>query len=710
MKLPVGVYAVSQSFEGAETAVDFTFQGVTYQAQPGVNAFCYLEELTDAALQAAQQPFCGYQGIPVVILPAGLYKIGTVRESRFRTQLPCAMAILGENAGVSPNCDDLRTANPARQEETVIQGSFYFGCIALRNGVDGTLILDGLMIRSAKIFDERTQGEALGLTLKNIVFDGSLSYDLVRTFPTEPGCIRTTLMQDCRADGIGSHFGEGRLLGFDAGNATVQRLYFANTDKFPGLTNYSRTVQNRLGTLLLKDCLFEHCKSAHGLSLGLSEDCKADIRLENCDFIDFAPADDPAIWVHLPAGSHLQLTGCHFAGAHDAPAVLVDGSMEDVSVSDTVQQGYTDLYTGKPLRRTVPDEASFYPLADPHSAVQADFSTLDALYDGKKAYYCDFHCHSNSGGTAAGRTPIENYVENMKKLGLDCAAIVDHKQMRHFFLPCWDEQRMICGTEPGTRLEGREGSMDYTMIFPDKTGLAQVMGAFPEFKYTGTWDGHYTYPRFTRERFRELGEYIYSIGGLMSHAHPMQLPGSGAPEDYFFSEQMAFETVHADVNAYATRQNHSLWLQLLAAGKRLRTHGSSDSHGPVSNRGLTTVYAEKHCSTDIFNLVRSGNCTAGGVGIRMSIGQCPMGSVTEYADGLTLCIRVDDFHFAHWQPETVYSLKVYTDKGLAYAVEFDGKTPIRAALPVKNRAFYRCEVWNESDNLPVAFSNPIWLD
>ena len=121
MKLPVGVYAVSQSFEGAETAVDFTFQGVTYQAQPGVNAFCYLEELTAAALQAAQQPFCGYQGIPVVILPAGLYKIGTVQESRFRTQLPCAMAILGENAGVSPNCDDLRTANPARQEETVIQ-------------------------------------------------------------------------------------------------------------------------------------------------------------------------------------------------------------------------------------------------------------------------------------------------------------------------------------------------------------------------------------------------------------------------------------------------------------------------------------------------------------------------------------------------------------------------------------------------------------
>ena len=93
MKLPVGVYAVSQSFEGAETAVEFTFQGITYQAQLGVNAFCYLEELTNVALQAPEQSFGGYQGIPVVIMPAGLYKIGTVKESRFRTHLPCATPI-----------------------------------------------------------------------------------------------------------------------------------------------------------------------------------------------------------------------------------------------------------------------------------------------------------------------------------------------------------------------------------------------------------------------------------------------------------------------------------------------------------------------------------------------------------------------------------------------------------------------------------------
>ena len=236
------------------------------------------------------------------------------------------------------------------------------------------------------------------------------------------------------------------------------------------------------------------------------------------------------------------------------------------------------------------------------------------------------------------------------------------------------------------------------------------MGAFPEFQFTGTWDGHFIYPRFDRQRFRELGEYIYRIGGLLSHAHPMQLPGSGQPEDYFFGEQIAFETVHADVNAFATRNNHAMWLRLLAAGKRVLTHGSSDSHGPVSNRGLTTVYTEKRHGTDVFNAVRSGNCVAGGVGIQMCVGSAPMGSSIPFEEGLRLDLRVGDFHSAHWQPNTVYALKVYTNRGLAYCTEFDGTMPLTVTLPVKKRQFYRCEVTNESDHLPVAFSNPIWLD
>lgn len=708
MKLPIGVYVVSQSFENTQDTVHFTFQGISYEAQLGINAFSYLEELSKASLCAPEQPFCGYSDVPVVIMPAGLYKAGTLQESRSRTYLPCAMAILGENAGITPNGPDLRT--PAlRNEETVILGSFYFGRIALKNGVEGTLTLDGISLKSALIFDERSEGNFCGLTVKNCCFTGALIYTLINTATMNSGK-RSTYLADCRVDGIGSYFGEGRLLNVGSGEIAIERLYFGNTDKFAGLTNYSRTVKSRLDSFLLKDSLFEHCNSVHGLSILLCSDCATKIQLQNCEFIDFAPAEDPALWINLNKNSRLDVIGCRFRGNHTAPAILIDGSMDSVTLTDTLQQGYQNLCSTPAPRRTAVVDAGKYTLEDPHHPQGNDLSPLDALYAGRNPYYCDFHCHSNSGGTSDGKTPIGEYVSGMKQLGVDCAAIVDHRQMRHFFLPEWNEQYMICGSEPSTWIKGRAGLLDYTMIFPDKTGLAQVMDAFPEFRFTGGWDGHYEYIGFTHDRFRELGEYVYSIGGLMSYAHPLQLPGSGKPEDYFFSEQIALETVHADINAFYTRQNHALWVDMLNMGMRVRTHGSSDSHGPVSNRGLTTVYAEKHSSMDIFGMVRSGDCAAGGVGIQMSIDDAPMGSVTRYAQEKKLYIRVDDFHRAHWLPNTVYSLNVYTDKGLAYVQEFDGTFPIAVVLPIEKRCYYRCEIHNESDHLPVAFSNPIWLD
>ena len=62
-----------------------------------------------------------------------------------------------------------------------------------------------------------------------------------------------------------------------------------------------------------------------------------------------------------------------------------------------------------------------------------------------------------------------------------CSVILpDHRQQRHFFLPEWDEEYLICGTEPGTVLEEPEKptfqrKLHYSMIFPDKTGFQKVM-------------------------------------------------------------------------------------------------------------------------------------------------------------------------------------------------------------------------------------------
>ena len=72
-------------------------------------------------------------------------------------------------------------------------------------------------------------------------------------------------------------------------------------------------------------------------------------------------------------------------------------------------------------------------------------------------------------------------------------------------------------------------------------------------------------------------------------------------------------------------------------------------------------------------------------------------------------MRRSVFHKAHYEENTVYTFRLYTEKGLAYAKEFDGK-PMQIAFPVEKRMFYRVEIFNESDGHTEALSNPIWLD
>lgn len=712
-ELPRGVYCVFEAFEQAEGAVEFIFRDQTYRAVKGENAFACVEDLIAAPMECPAKPFFGYKDTPVILFPAGQYRAyahANTKETRLRTYFPCAVTVLGENVGISPNGEDLRGENPQRRPESVIVGNFYFGCFAIRGELPGTMTVDGIELQ-AKVYDERTGGDNAALVVKNCQLKSSLCYDIFKI--SGPSAFSLT---DCRCDGMDALCAEGRLIGPAAANVTVERLYMANTDKFPGLSNYSFSAKNALpggvGKVLLKDCIFENCTAARGLTVQLPEEAKLELLLENCEFTDCFP-EAPAVELRgINEDCHVEMRSCRFAGA-GSTAVQYSGS-DNVEMTDCICNGYDRLCREKTERRTAVDPNAVYPLEDPHAQTQGDLSVLDELYAGKQCFYGDFHCHSDSGGTSDGKTPLREYLPRMKELGVDFAAIVDHRQMRHFFLPEWDETYMIPGTEPGTTLQGVDRPQvacrfDYTMIFPDKTGLQKVFDAFPEFQFTGGWDGYTGYPNFTKERFLELADFVWSIGGLLSHAHPKQLMASRNPMDYYFGDRVPLETVHVDVSGFATRQNRELWETLLKMGKRIRTHGSSDAHGPVSNRGLTAVYAPRHFSKDIFEAVRSGNCTAGGVAIRMSIDDCPMGSATAYAPGKKLYLRLDGFHFAHKKENTVYCLKVFTDKGLAYAREFDG-SPQSFVLPVEKRLYYRVEITNESDGQLVALSNPIWLD
>lgn len=727
--MPKGLYVVSDGFAGQTGEVIFTFQGAHFTGQMGETAFATLQEAAKAAVSVPEAPFMGRRyDTPVILMPAGVYSFGRALQ----TPLSRGLTLLGEGAGISPNmAGDIRKVNPARQEEeTVLEGSFYFGTIVMPEGTEGRLTLDGLTLHDTRVYDARTRGQELGVTLQNCIFTGSLTATLVRTAALESGS-RQVRLADCRLDGFDALDAEGGLLFASASEITMERVYFAHTKKFLGLTDYGWTLPAGPAgenlSVTLRDCLFEACETVHGLTVALpAEAASASVRIERCTFCQFVPAGEPAITVRLPhEGCSLRLKEVEFTGRKQqrAPAILADGcreakvELEDVRVADF--DGTLDY---KPARRTqAPDcvgEAVWAKdrLDDPHElAEEGDFAQLEALYSGRYAFHGDMHTHTDSGGTSDGATPLAEFVQQLKALNLDFAAVVDHRQMRHMFLPEWDDTRLICGTEPGTVIveEGREprsSQMHYVMLFQHPTDLARVLAAFPEFDYTGGLEGHFSYPTFTPARLAELARFVRGLGGAFSHAHPKQLMASDNPLDFYFSDAVMLETINADANSYGTAQNLKLWDTVLRMGKRVHTVGCSDTHGAATDRALTTVYARERKGAAYLREIREGDCAAGAVGMKMAIAGARMGGSLPYRDGLALTIELNDFFAPAFMKDTVYALKVYTDRGLAYATEFSGCTPQRLAVAVKRRSYYRAEVTNESDGFIVGISNPIWLD
>lgn len=727
--MPKGLYAVSAGFAGRTGEIDFTFQGAHFTGRMGETAFATLEEAAMAAEGIPEAAFMGRSyDTPVILMPAGVYSFGRALE----TPLPRALTLLGEGAGISPNmAGNIRMANPDRPAaETVLEGSFYFGTIVTPEGTEGCLTLDGLMLHNTRVYDARTQGEELGLTLRNCIFTGELTATLVRTAALAEGSRRVRL-EDCRLDGFDALDAEGGLLFASASEITLERIYFAHTKKFLGLTDYGRNLPAGAAggrvSVTVKDCLFEACETVHGLTVALPEDiASACVRIEGCAFHQFVPEGEPAVTLCLPhEGCCAQIKDVEFAGRQrqKTTAVLTAGCREaKVALEDVRVTGFDGTLSYKPPRRTqAPDcvGEAVWPkdrLEDPHEAVrEGDFTQLEALYSGRYAFHGDMHTHTDSGGTSDGATPLAEFVRQLKALDLDFAAVVDHRQMRHMFLPEWDDTLLIYGTEPGTVIveEGRaprSSQMHYVMLFQHPTDLARVMAAFPEFAYTGGLEGHFSYPTFTPERLAELARFVRGLGGAFSHAHPKQLMASDNPLDFYFTDAVMLETINADADSYGTAQNLKLWDALLRMGKRVHTVGCSDTHGAATDRALTTVYARERKGAAYLREIREGDCAAGAVGIKMAIAGARMGGSLPYRDGLTLAIELNDFFRPAFLQDTVYGLKVYTDRGLAYATEFSGQTPQRLAIAVKRRSYYRVEVTNESDGFIVGISNPIWLD
>lgn len=346
-------------------------------------------------------------------------------------------------------------------------------------------------------------------------------------------------------------------------------------------------------------------------------------------------------------------------------------------------------------------------------ATKKDIAHLEALYAGRKPYRGELHDHSDSGGTSDGKCTLPQWKVGMQALDMDFATIADHKQVLHMYHPDWDNRIFIGGTEPGTTIsdsKAQRGRMHYNMIFARPQPLEELLAEFEEYQFTGGPEGHFGYPKFTTERFGKLIDRVREKGGFFVHPHPKQLMESEDPLDYWFRDETGLEVIyayHEPADNEMTAANYKLWTALLALGKRVWATAGSDEHHAPTSKALTTIYAEEQNSQCYVDHLRTGDFTAGPVGIRMCVGDTAMGGQCDFT-GKRLTFSISDFHRCIYDPSHTYQAVLIAGDEVIFSKEISLKERNYFAFDTQNYPFYRVEVFDSAHDLPIAIGNPIW--
>ena len=567
LQLPKGYYAVAADFENAPKDM-FTYKGVTYAVTEGVNLFATAPEADAAATEIPDTVLegLGYERFdaPVLLFSVGTHRIDNLNPVASRY-------LLGEKAGVNPNLTpenfgDVPPLNPERADinaESVMYGGNAQGNIRPQSAEVEILVIDGFYNRKARLFDHRLNvtGKCY-VAQKNIVYIGAWGklHNLFSASRAGYDLHREVLLQNIRFehyDGMdfGSVFAQ-----MSTQKATIDNLVFYDTDVLFGFNVISRRLtacpENlECAEIYIKNSYFGEMRGENGIMVNLQQvpDRAVKMTVERSVFRNASRTGESPIYFHMANEKCvLTVSDCLFEDTRggDAAITLFDG--EGAVLNGCEFKGFEkDVCTLPVCVREAPaaivlQENDFESgTEDNHVIVgtkNADFADLDACYEGCNVYRGDQHVHSACGGRSDGKFPMAGWISRMDELGVDFVTIVDHHQMRGFFLPEWSEERFMMGSEPGTAILEPHGcthssAFHYNMLVPHKYGLAMVMANFPEFEFKGDeLTGTFGYPKFTRERFMELSEYVYSIGGMMVHAHPKSIMCADDPLAYYFGE------------------------------------------------------------------------------------------------------------------------------------------------------------------------------
>lgn len=338
---------------------------------------------------------------------------------------------------------------------------------------------------------------------------------------------------------------------------------------------------------------------------------------------------------------------------------------------------------------------------------------LLAHYENLRVFHGEMHDHSDSGGTSDGKHTLAEWIRELKKLHMDFAAILDHRQVRHMYLPEWKDGLFIAGTEPGTFISdctAENNEMHYLLFLPHREDVAVFLEKFPEYKFSGGIEGHFVYPKFTRERFGELIDTLMQMGGFFVHPHPRQYMRSDDPCQYWFRDYTGIEVFYKGMDSEYTRVNYDLWTQLLAAGKRVYACAGGDLHNLPIDSSLTTLYADEQTSAAFIRRMRMGDFTCGSLSIRMCMGNTLCGGSCAF-EGQTLTVCTGDFHVSVKNDTHQYRLIILDDCGpvLSQSIPCDQSTFVSISVR-RDARFYRAEVFDLTRNLRIAIGNPIWND
>ena len=345
--------------------------------------------------------------------------------------------------------------------------------------------------------------------------------------------------------------------------------------------------------------------------------------------------------------------------------------------------------------------------------MEKDLELLNSIYGERQVYQGELHDHANTGGTSDGKRTLEHWKGALEALEMDFATIVDHKQVRHMYLPEWDNSIFIGGTEPSTRLldlsEGAEGPLHYNMLFSEPKPLEEILEAFTEYEFTGGPEGHFKYPKLSRARFTELIQAVLDKGGFFVIPHPKQILKSDNWEDYWYHDETGLEVFYKRFEHKGIPHNYALWTTMLKNGKRVWACAGCDMHRRAYDTALTSIYAEEKDSACFIKHLRKGDFTCGPVGIQMCIGETAMGGMCKF-EGQRLVVGVGKFHKSVRNPEHKYRMDILDDQGVVYSQEISCEEPTYYAMDIENRDFYRVEVYDITRDLLIAIGNPIWND